>query len=664
MPAATMDDLLALTRKRGTRDTFPEPDELDALLDPFRALPDQEMVRLALIAAVRKSGRLPARVAAQALACLGGDAGLTALLAIAADENLGLDQRAAAAWAVSGGVKGSAHELLPEEAYLCTSLAVLEMVSDPEADGGFGLDNFLRSYTTFPAQDRLPFVRTLAGLAREHGKGIATICIHLLKAETAPDARQALIDMAAAEGSQVAADLLASFAASATGADARLARRHLHILRSRGVRGQVRADLEATRAFVTGVDGDACLAVNIIIPRAPTFDLANLLLHLGSGIRDGFVRRNLSRSGVDELVDQIKGKFELTAFVPMPLCARMVDEALALARPETLAEADIAQAIALATPALEIARRQPTPAPAPAAGPAVPIERIKALLDSAGFEYWFFEAREAAIRASVEVLRKSARGKTGRPSPAAFRKRLIQESARTCERLIATGELVRLERMLRYQANALANAGHSDRAALCQKLAHELSRSDGSFLQCMATASLLRALATPEEVIEDRFQEARATLRARLLVDEPGRPHERRKKDVAVLDLATAAFLALNTVNREVPSSQRASLNHVESAALEAGKVFAATFTRGVGGTSKPAEMHALLVGILKKHALFEPSERGNLAVGLMRSVTEFSSEICGEQCPHQCFEDPTDDGRALFHLDIIPWDVDGDLMS
>jgi hypothetical protein len=39
MPAPTVDDLLRLIRDRGTPDTFPDIEELDALLDPFRTIP-------------------------------------------------------------------------------------------------------------------------------------------------------------------------------------------------------------------------------------------------------------------------------------------------------------------------------------------------------------------------------------------------------------------------------------------------------------------------------------------------------------------------------------------------------------------------------------------------------------------------------------------------
>ena len=72
--AASLDDLVALVKERGTPESFPQREELHGLLEPFRALRDQESARLALAATVRKGDRLVARVACEALAHLGRDA--------------------------------------------------------------------------------------------------------------------------------------------------------------------------------------------------------------------------------------------------------------------------------------------------------------------------------------------------------------------------------------------------------------------------------------------------------------------------------------------------------------------------------------------------------------------------------------------------------------
>ena len=656
----TIKDLLHLIRDRGTAEGFPEPDELAAELEPFRTLEDQETVRLALAAAVRKSERLPARLSAQALALLGGDRAASILLTVVHDEQLALHQRAAAAWALSTALAGDLKTLSPDDAMACAGLPVLEMVSDPEADGGFGLEAFLGSYISLAAADRLPFVRMLAALGRQHGHGIASICLHLLKGEESPETRSALLDLAAADRSQEAADLIASFAAITPDRQlAKQARRQLHILRSHGIRGEVRSDLEGARAFVTGVDGDACLTVNISIPRPPTVDVANLLLHLGSGIRDGFVRRNLSPRGAEALIQEISGHFELSAFVPMPLAARLVDEAVALAAPGSIEE-DVGEALGLAEPALAAARARPIPPETRSdeLPPDVPIERIKELLESPGFESWFFEAGEATLRPSLEAICKPGRGKSGQPTPATFRKRLERETARACERMVATSEPQRLERMLRYQAHVLAASGDRQRAALCRALAAEVQMPGSTFLACMVMASILRALEAPEQPLDEQFLEARIRLRALLLHEESHPPKERPKRSVARLDLATAAFLELNEVNRQAPSSERISLGRLERAALSIGQLYADAFLKD-GAAANPSTVHRHIVATLDEGSLYGPDERQQVAMGIMGAVTTFVDEFCTDRCPHACLDEGGADGRALFHAQDLPWDVD-----
>ena len=136
--AASLDDLVALVKERGTTDAFPKREELHGLLEPFRALTDQESVRLALAATVRKGDRLVARVASEALACLGGDAAGSLLIAIAMDTSLGTSQRAAAVWALEHQSTSFSDRLTPDEQVACLSLPVFEMLEDPEADHGFG----------------------------------------------------------------------------------------------------------------------------------------------------------------------------------------------------------------------------------------------------------------------------------------------------------------------------------------------------------------------------------------------------------------------------------------------------------------------------------------------------------------------------------------------
>ena len=649
--AASLDDLVALVKERGTTDAFPKREELHGLLEPFRALTDQESVRLALAATVRKGDRLVARVASEALACLGGDAAGSLLIAIAMDTSLGTSQRAAAVWALEHQSTSFSDRLTPDEQVACLSLPVFEMLEDPEADHGFGLQAFLDSYREFQPHFRTSFLKAIRELAGERKHKLASLCMHLLGAEEDGERRSRLIDLVAADATQEAADLLATFAAKETGPqEAKLARKHLHILRAKGLRGTVHQDMEAARAMVTGVDGDACFAINIIIPRLPTFDFANLLLHYGNGLRDGFVMQNLPSRSVDELVEKIrKGCGNLAAFVPMPLAARLIDEAVRSAKPQTLSDGDVVQAMALAEPALAKARAQAFIEPADADHAETTPEEVDGLLDSESFESWFFEARESTVQESRALLDKPIRGK-GKAAYKTAATRLATATQDLCKRLRADNEPARLERMLRHQASLFACLDDGARAKLCRKLAVEVLQPESVFLSQMALRSLLAALEEPPEADRGlRLAEAPEHLRGRLSGDD----HDHLKVDVIHLDIAAVAHVELNIRNREEASARRAALATIESVALAVGDAFVDNVMGAKGGSG----FSQAVVKILEKHDLFPADERAAIARETVTSIADFVKGICGGHCPHQCLKDPQGDGRIPYYVDGLPWE-------
>jgi hypothetical protein len=649
--AASLDDLVALVKERGTTDAFPKREELHGLLEPFRALTDQESVRLALAATVRKGDRLVARVASEALAYLGGDAAGSLLIAIAMDTSLGTSQRAAAVWALEHQAASFHDHLTPDEQIACLSLPVLEMLEDPEADHGFGLQAFLDSYREFQPHFRTSFLKAIRELAGEREHKLASLCMHLLGAEEDRERRQSLIDLVAADATQEAADLLATFAAKETDPqEAKLARKHLHILRAKGLRGTVHQDMEAARAMVTGVDGDACFAINIIIPRVPTFDFANLLLHYGNGLRDGFVMQNLPSRSVDELVEKIKkGCGNLAAFVPMPLAARLIDEAVQSAKSKTLSDGDVAQAFALAEPALVKARAQAFVEPADAERADTTPEEVDELLDSESFESWFFEARESTVQESRALLDKPIRGK-GKAAYKTAATRLATATQDLCKRLRADDEPARLARMLRHQARLFECLGNGARAKLCRKLAVEVLQPESVFLSQMALRSLLAALEEPPESERGvRLVEAREHLRGRLSGDE----HDHRKLDVIHLDIAAVAHVELNIRNRKEASVRRAPLVTIESVAMAVGDAFVENVMGAKGGLG----FSEAVVKILGKHDLFPTGERAAIARETVTSIADFVKGICGGQCSHQCLKDPQGDGRIPYYVDGLPWE-------
>jgi hypothetical protein len=648
--AASLDDLVALVKERGTPDSFPQREEWHGLLEPFRAMSDQESVRLALAATARKGDRLIARVACEALAYLGKDAATSLLIEIAMDVSLGTSQRAAAVWALDHQMPTFGERLTLDEQVACMSLPVFEMLEDPEADNGFGLQAILGSYQEFPPHFRSSFLLAIADLARERKHKCASLCMHLLGAEEDADRRARLIDLVAGDATQEAADLLATFAAKAeVPQDAKLALRHLHDLRAKGLRGVVHQDMEAARALVTGVDGDGCFAINIIIPRLPTFDFANLLLHYGSGLRDGFVMQNLPSRSVDELVEKIrKGCSDLAVFVPMPLVARLVDEAVHSTKTRTLSDPDVAGALALAEPVLAVARAQPYVEPASEQPVETTSEEVDALLGSKSFESWFFEAREYAVQQSLTLLNKPMRAK-GKAAVEAAQNRVARATKDLCKRLRADDEPTRLERMLRHQARLFECLGAGERARLCRKLGKEVRQPDSVFLSQMAMRSLLAALDVPADAdLGVRLAEAREHLRGRLSRDE----QEHRKGDVIHLDVSAVAHVELNTRNRKEPSARRAPLTTIESTALAVGDAYIA---HGLGNHS--ADLSLAVTKVLAEHDLFPAEARDTAAHETIASIAEFVKAICGETCPHRCLVDPQGDGRIPYYVEGLPWE-------
>jgi hypothetical protein len=653
MTPPRLDDLLALVRDLGTEEKFPDQDELYGLLEPFQAIEDQESMRLALSAAVRKSERLRARVAAQALAFLGGDEAGPLLVNIVVDEALPLPRRAAAAWSIGSLLPEFSASLAPDEQFACASVPMLEMLDDPEADNGFGLEAFLGSYQAFAPENRLDFVEKIIEFARANDRPMATLCMHLLNSEEDPERRRRLLALAASDSSKEAANLLATFAQrKGNSAEVKEARRLLQVLEAKGLHGEVQPDFETARAFLTGVDGDACLSFTLLIPRSPTFDVVSLLLHLSTGIRDGFVLRNIPRRDADDLVERVREESDnLATFVPLPLATRIAEEALALAPPEALDKAEIAEALAAARPVFARARKQALVEPLlPTASVMLSQDDLKTLLDSNGFEYWFFEAGEAALRPSLAALKQPVKGKT--PN-ATLKRRLEKEALRVCARFIADGEPDRLARMLVHQARLLDCVGDGARAGLCRQAAVEVRRPGSAFLLHMAIRSLLRGLETPELGENmSRFLDARLHLRDRARA----RTTSPLKEDVLRLDLSSAAFVTLNTINREAPSARRAPLTLVETTATDVGAKMAESLLRR-GSKETPERLFAEVKAILDQHGLFPAAERDAASLATIESLVEFIGEMCGH-CPHGCPERSQEDGRSVYYADEPPWQV------
>jgi hypothetical protein len=640
----TLSALLELVSSRSTEDRFPHRDELHGLLDPFRALTDQETTRLALAAAIRKSGRIGAQVAAESLAYLARHDSLSLLLGIIEDEILPLYQRAGAAVALSMLCDEIPNLASENEKTLCAILSMADILATSEGDNGRGFKVIADTYLAGSDEARFHFVDALNDLAGQHQLDVAPALMFLVSVEANERNRHHLLERIAAGRSQRAANLLATFAKKTEKpGDAKIARKHLHFLRSRGIEGQVEIEFENARAYSTGVDGDACFALNVVVPRAPTFNFVQLIFHATSGIRDCFVQSNLSARSIESIQEEIRDNVgSLWAELPLNVAIQIIKD-LGFDREKVRDKAEFDAVSRLIAPLLAGATKvSPEPEVSPGSMTSGEITRI---LEHEGFEYWFFEASEATIKPSIEALKTKPESK----------KSLLAEVAKVQKRLTQTNEPHRLSAMLRHQSLVLAHADRASQplAELCRRASHEVQTPKSKFIEALILRSLLMALQHDDEDLAihdaERWSEARDHLRgSRGNIESP------RKSDMAALDLSACVHVAINSINRRLPSSERVSLTAIESAALDIGRLLSDRYGRDPNYDLDLLDSE--IATALASHKLFAPSKNTTDAQFIASEVQIFLDAQCFGTCAHACLEDADGDARAAYHAKEFPW--------
>lgn len=650
----TLDDLLTLIRDRSTEDCRLNREELHGLLDGFGDVADREAALAALAAMARKGTIRQARVTAEALAYLGKRASVAPLLTLAEDTSIEVQRRAAAASALLT-VGSVADDLVTaEERFICTGLYVLDLLSEAE-DRGAALDVVVQCYLELPEQGRLGFIDAVAGLAAGNNIRIALVLMHLVGLETDSRRRHKLLDRAAAERTQEAANLLAAFAQKTKSKDdAKAARKHLHLLKTRGIEGRVAPEFGSARAFVSGCDGDACFTMTLVVPRPPVFDLAHVVVHLSSGVRDGFVEKGVPDLGVQNLTERIRKEIE-APWTEMPLAelARILKD---VPRRGAKEDEESRAVWTLMEPVLASVATIPPEASNPG---ELSAEDTRAMLNAPAFRYWFFEADEDLLRPSVDGMFGTVEDASGELTSDAITARLQVEVSAARERAIKAGEPERLHKMLRHQARVLERMGEAERAraANCRAASQDVLTPTSVFLSVMIERSIAMAIERHLDPDGDpdmqRWEEAREHLRGRL--GEPARAP--RKHDMAVLDVSAAAHAALNRINRRAPSIERAPLNVIEKAALDIGRQATA---RVMKEPDVDLELDSEAVEkILERHALFAPADRQENAEVVCDEVEDFIGELCFADCAQACFDDPDGDARVAYFAEEPPWDVE-----
>ncbi|MGA7742624.1 MAG: hypothetical protein WBP56_17830 [Polyangia bacterium] len=658
MPAIRTDELMARIASY-EEGPFPQKDHFHAALAPWKDRLDENAL-FVLTAALRKSDRRRARLVAEALGWLAGPPCGPLLVPVMLDPGAPLHQRAAAAAAIQEYAPGITHTLSSDERGVLLELPVREMVSEA-GDDSFAAEAIRAAYRATPAQDRSGFSQALVHLAGSDASRVTVVLGHLLAVEEDPERRRELIALLGANPSQEAADFLAGLAATTKDvSEASVTTRLLEALHTQGFAGKVKPVWREVTCFATGSDGDSCFALTFVIPRPPAFTLVHFLISLVDGVRDAMVHAPASGREAEEFVAREREMMTpLSGDVPIEVGLSILQEALERSRPaRPNEEPDVQFALRAMQPMLAGARALPDPLPARR---HVSANALRGLLTSPGFEYWYLEPGEEVMRPALAVISRPSRAKTSRGLESEMTRRLDKVMPVLLERMVATGEIERVGRMLRHQARVLRAAGEDKRAKLCLQVAANMAAGDPEFLVHLAMRSLAvaaEATAAEPRHTRGREQEGRDSLLHRI---EEGATRI-TLREVAELDLSAEIYQAVNEANRAAPSARRSSLASIEQAAL----AFARHFLKWLEGRAadpEPSEPEVVelvtgLRNLLVEKGVVDPAYRLDAAGEAAAAALNFVEHHCRGDCPHRCLDLGDHDGQLLFFSRPPLWEV------
>jgi hypothetical protein len=345
--------------------------------------------------------------------------------------------------------------------------------------------------------------------------------------------------------------------------------------------------------------------------------------------------------------------------VPIEVGLSILQEALERSRPaRPNEEPDVQFALRAMQPMLAGARALPDPLPARR---HVSANALRGLLTSPGFEYWYLEPGEEVMRPALAVISRPSRAKTSRGLESEMTRRLDKVMPVLLERMVATGEIERVGRMLRHQARVLRAAGEDKRAKLCLQVAANMAAGDPEFLVHLAMRSLAvaaEATAAEPRHTRGREQEGRDSLLHRI---EEGATRI-TLREVAELDLSAEIYQAVNEANRAAPSARRSSLASIEQAAL----AFARHFLKWLEGRAadpEPSEPEVVelvtgLRNLLVEKGVVDPAYRLDAAGEAAAAALNFVEHHCRGDCPHRCLDLGDHDGQLLFFSRPPLWEV------
>jgi hypothetical protein len=632
------------------------PDALYAQLNPWVAADgeagkDHEMLLASLSSLARRGDEpLLSHLTSLAIGYLGGKEGFHALTQLVLDDDLPAVYRESAADAIS---KHHSEELSPhsqvfDACMLLQTQRVLRLVADGNSDARAMLDSILEN--TSQQVGMREAIEPLVYATKTADIPLVNVWGDIVVSLEDDELRRDLIGLIARDRRVESAEFLAALEGQTTDKEERKElRKHIHVLRGHGVKVPAKASKPREGSVIAfGVDGDACASLFFFVPERMGGTLISFVIHLTSGIRDAFVRDGLSWSDVQEDKRSFLEQSDLAGAIPFAEGLRLIQHALAQTPQGVLRSSDVAGAVAKIKPLFlsEI----PEALPLLSDVPSPTDEKIRKLLETEPFGYWFFESVEATM---VPILEKLVEGVSlgEQPRPGTeLEKRFEKATDDFLLQLVATGERARVSAMLRHQAMVLSAAGKLKDSALCARMSEDLLAGNDTFLRAMAARSLLWAMNQVDEGGDEwarRYDPCHDGLK-QVMQDSPG---EVTKQQIAHLDLGAQIATVIVMRNRRLPSSLRAGLHSLETAAFAMADVFLENQGEGEGATAEQFEE------ILQDMQLMPQSERAGLAKQALHATNEFVQRRCGS-CAHECLKFPGGAAEGLLFAMDKPWEV------
>lgn len=632
------------------------PDALYAQLNPWVAADgevakDHEMLLASLASLARREDEpLLSHLTSLAIGYLAGKEGFHALAQLVLDDDLPAVYRESAADAIS---KHHSDELSPhsqvfDACMLLQTQRVLRLVSDGNSDARAMLDSILEN--TSQQVGMREAIEPLVYATKTADIPLVNVWGDIVVSLEDDDLRRDLISLIARDRRVESAEFLAALEGQATDKEERKElRKHLHVLRGHGVKVPAKASKPRQGTVIAfGVDGDACASLFFFVPEKMGGTLISFVIHLTSGIRDAFVRDGLSWSDVQDDKRRFLEQSDLAGTIPFAEGLRLIQHALAQTPQGVLRSSDVAGAVAKIKPLFLTEAAEPlvvlSDVPSPTA------EKIEKLLETEPFGYWFFESVEATM---VPILEKLVDGVSlgAQPRPGTeLEKRFEKATDEFLVQLVATGERDRVSAMLRHQALVLSAAGKLKDSVVCARMAEDLLAGNDTFLRVMAARSLLWAMNQVDEGGDEwarRYDPCHDGLK-QVMQDSPG---EVTKQQIARLDLGAQIATVIMMRNRRLPSSLRAGLHSLETAAFAMADVFLENY--GVGEGAAAAQFEEILQDL----QLMPEAERAGLAKQSLHATNEFVQRRCGA-CAHECLKFPGGAAEGLLFAMDKPWEV------